>query len=550
MNLKKKLMLQSMIGLVLAIVMIGYIIVKMIEIDRMNTDFVPFLLSVEKLDAEIKITKQSLNNFSFNMTEGNKLEAMNQLQLTEERFSQVEKLSSLNHMNEVIEKAKVKYEQLKSDSEVALEGNNASEVKRQSIRTDGVINDIHLLSLYASTHYDQIQESLKSKIGTVILVAAIGSVILILASILLSYRLTLSITKPLQALTQNARKISDGDLVVETVNYQKNDEIGELNQSFTMMVEQLRGLIGSVDNVSKRVEQFARDIEEENKGLVEISNQVAISTDELSSGSQVISEDLQHSVHLVEKLDQEFEKNLVTSKETAAFGVETVESISSGREAMEEQRKLLVENISSTNKIEKATKEFAGYASKIEEMASSVSSIAGQTNLLALNAAIEAARAGEAGKGFAVVADEVRKLAEESTRATSQIFSMVEHIQTGLSDIILAVNQGVDISNKQEQSMIVTNTAFENIDQKVQGISSHMQGLVDGMTQSKEIGEQVLQSVGNISSVVQQSAAGSEEISASTTEQLHAFGKLATKVTAMNELTNELNEVISKFKLN
>ncbi|WP_420837797.1 methyl-accepting chemotaxis protein [Bacillus mesophilus] len=315
------------------------------------------------------------------------------------------------------------------------------------------------------------------------------------------------------------------------------------------MVDQLRGLIGSVENVSKKVEQFSREIEDENKGLVEISNQVAVSTDELSHGSQAISEDLQNSVHLVEQLDQEFEKNLEASKQTAAFGLETVDSIGSGRKAMEEQRNLLTKNISSTNKIETATKAFAGYASKIEEMATSVSSIAGQTNLLALNAAIEAARAGEAGKGFAVVADEVRKLAEESTKATAEIFSMVEHIQAGLSEIVKSVNQGVDIAQKQEQSMIVTNEAFETIDQKVQNISSHIQGIVDGMSQSKKIGNQVLDSVGNISSVVQQSAAGSEEISASTTEQLQAFGKLAAKVTAMRDLTNELNQMLSQFKL-
>ncbi|WP_246938642.1 methyl-accepting chemotaxis protein [Bacillus pinisoli] len=549
MNLKKKLMLQSMIGLVLAIAMIGYIIVKMIEIEKSNTDFVPFLLAVEELDAEMKITKQSLNNFSFNMTEGNKLEATNQLILTADRFSQVEKVSSIPHMNEVLNKAKVKYEKVQSEAELALENNDASEVKRQSIRTDGVINDLHLLNLYASTYYDELQETLKKKIETVILVALVGSIVLIITSILLSYRLTISITRPLQLLTQNARKIAEGDLVVEEVNYRKNDEIGELNQSFSMMVEQLRGLIGSVEAVSKRVEQFAGEIEDENNVLIEISNQVAISTDELSSGSQAISEDLQQSVQLVEQLDQEFEKNLESSKQTAAYSVETVESIRSGRSAMEEQRLLLSENTNSTNKIEKATKEFAGYASKIEEMATSVSSIAGQTNLLALNAAIEAARAGEAGKGFAVVADEVRKLAEESTRATSEIFSMVDQIQTGLTDIIQAVNQGVDLSQKQEQSMLVTKEAFENIDQKVQGISSHIQGFVEGMMHSKSIGDQVLESVGNISSVVQQSAAGSEEISASTTEQLQAFGKLADKVKAMNELTNELHSVLSQFKL-
>ncbi|MFZ3589191.1 methyl-accepting chemotaxis protein [Bacillus sp. DJP31] len=549
MNLKKKLMLHSMIALTLAIMMIGYIIIKMVEIEKSNTDYVPFLLSVHELNAQMKITKQSLNNYSFNMTEANKLEALEQLILTRENFEKVQKLNSLELTKEVITKSFSKYEVLLFDAQKSLQSLDAAEVKRQSIRTEGIVNDLHLLDLYASTHYDFLQEDLKKKIGMIITIAGLGSVILVVASILFSYRFTLSITKPLQLLTDNARKISSGDLVVEKVNYNKKDEIGELNQSFTQMVEQLRGLIGSVESVSKNVEQYSREIEQENNVLTEISNQVAVSTEELSSGSQVISEDLQNSVHIVEQMGQEFEANLLRSKQTADYSQEAVASITSGREAMEEQRQLLSENISSTKMVEKATKEFTGYASKIEEMATSVSAIAEQTNLLALNAAIEAARAGEAGKGFAVVADEVRKLAEASTRATKQIFEMVDHIKKGLSQVLQSVDLGVKLSEKQEKSMIVTTEAFETIEQKVQGISSDIQGLVEGMSASKLLGEQVLESVENISAVVQQSAAGSEEISASTAEQLNAFEKLASKVTSMRELTDELNSVLSQFKM-
>lgn len=550
MNLKKKLLLHSMVALVLAIVMIGYIVVKMIEIEKSNTDYVPYLLSVHELNSQMKITKQSLNNFAFNMTEANKAEAMEQLVSTRESFERVQNSNTLPQSKKLIAKAFEKYESLLFEAQKSLQASDGSEVKKQSIRTNGILNDLYLLDLYATNHYDYIQDTLKKKIGTTILVALIGSAFLIVSSVLLSYRLTLSITKPLQHLSNNARKIASGDLVVEEVVYNKKDEIGELNQSFTIMVQQLRNLIGSIETVSKNVEQFSREIEEENRGLIEISNQVAVSTDELSSGSQAISEDLQNSVHLVEQMHQEFEQNVSRSMQTADYSREAVVSITSGRQAIEEQKQLLTENITSTKMIEKATKEFSSYASKIEEMATSVSSIADQTNLLALNAAIEAARAGEAGKGFAVVADEVRKLAEQSTRATGQIFEMVDHIQKGLTDVLQSVGNGVEIATKQEKSMVVTTEAFETIGQKVQGITSDIEELVKGITNSKQLGEQVLESVGNISAVVEESAAGSEEISASTTEQLNAFEKLSTKVTAMRKLTDELNDVLSQFKMN
>ncbi|MFD1735276.1 methyl-accepting chemotaxis protein [Bacillus salitolerans] len=315
------------------------------------------------------------------------------------------------------------------------------------------------------------------------------------------------------------------------------------------MVSQLQGLLTSTGSVSKNVEQIAKEIEEENKGLTEISNQVAVSTDELSSGSQVISEDLQKSVTLVEQMDRDFKENLEQSTHTANYSEKAVKSIIEGRKAMDDQKQLLIENITSIKTIEKKAKDFTNYAEKIEEMARTVSTIADQTNLLALNAAIEAARAGEAGKGFAVVADEVRKLAEESTKATKQIFEMVDHIKNGLFNIVASVEEGTDLASKQETSMDMTTNAFSTIEGNVQGISETIKQLVEGLQKSKLRGEQVLEAVENISSVVQQAAAGSEEISASTSEQLSAFEKLQTKVTSMRNLTDELNRVLSNFKL-
>lgn len=117
-------------------------------------------------------------------------------------------------------------------------------------------------------------------------------------------------------------------------------------------------------------------------------------------------------------MDDTFAKTSERTEQTARYSEAAVEAIHNGRRAIEQQLQFIRENADATLSIEQATKEFTGYAAKIENMAKAVSDIAEQTNLLALNAAIEAARAGEAGKGFAVVAEQVRKLAEESAKAT------------------------------------------------------------------------------------------------------------------------------------
>jgi methyl-accepting chemotaxis protein len=417
------------------------------------------------------------------------------------------------------------------------------------MRIEGAINDIYTLQLYTNDYYKELQRDLQEQIRFVIWTAIIGSIALIVMSGAISLRLTRSITNPLKQLAHNAVEIAGGNLLVEHIDYKQNDELGALNVAFHTMVEELKRLLRSVEVVSQQVETFAKEIETENKMLTEINRQVALSTNELSAGAQSISEELQQAVQQIEKMDDTFAKTAERTEQTAHYSETAVEAIQHGQKAMEQQMHFIRESNEATLSIEQATNEFTSYAANIEQMAKVVSDIAEQTNLLALNAAIEAARAGEAGKGFAVVAEEVRKLAEQSAQATKQIFETVSLIKHGVSTVSGAVAQAVKIAKQQSQSIETTTKAFAEIEDKVAGISADIQALVDDVITSKQLEEKVLQNVESISAVVEQSAAGSEEIAASMAEQLTAFEKMVEKVTKLRQLTDELHEVMSKFRM-
>lgn len=550
MTIKKKLLLNLLLAIGLSIVMISFIIYRMLMVQASNQDYVQVLLTVQNLEAETSATKQSLSNFSFSPTEGNRQDALAKMEKTSKIFAQAEGLIQQENSKKVLDKAFEKFNALKSEAEKALDDKISAEVKRQSLRSEGVLNDLYLLNIQVNDYYDYLQEDLKNQIQFIILSAIIGSILLVLVAGGIGIRLTSSITRPLKQIAINAQEIAKGNLMIEKVPYKHKDELGTLNESFDMMASQLTSLLQKVNRTSKEVEEFAAEIEQENVSLTEISNQVAVSTDELSAGAQTVSEDLQQSVELIDDMDKEIMLNLDYSQESSSYSQEAVEAIGEGRKAIEGQKVLITENKASSYSIQTATGKFVGYAAKIEDMAKSVSAIAAQTNLLALNAAIEAARAGEAGKGFAVVASEVRKLAEESNLATTQIFDMVNLLKTGLDEIGEAVNKGGAIADEQMDSMNLTMSAFENIEARVSGISEKITQLVSGMEASKELGAKVLHNVESISAVVEETAAGSEEISASTTEQLSAFGNLSKKVTDLRKLTNELNESVSIFKFN
>lgn len=548
MSIKKKLLLNLLMAIGLSIVMISFIIYRMLNVQASNQDYVKVLLTVQNLQAETAATKQSLSNFSFNPTDGNEQEAIAKMENTEKYFKKANDLISQNESKQVLKKAHDKFTVLQSEAIKALGEKAAPEVKRQSLRSDGVLNDLHLLNILANEHYEFLQNDLKAKIQSIILSAIVGSILLVVIAGGIGLTLTNSITRPLKLIALNAQEIATGNLMIEKVPYQHKDELGALNDSFDQMTAQLTSLLQKVTNTSRNVEGFAAEIERENSSLTEISNQVAVSTDELSAGAQTVSEDLQQSVQLIDDMDQEIMLNLGHSQASSTFSDEAVAAIGAGRKVIEDQKDLIKENKQASQSIQVATDQFVSYAAKIEDMATSVSGIAAQTNLLALNAAIEAARAGEAGKGFAVVAQEVKKLAEESTSATTQIFDMVNLLKNGLGEIADAVQKGGEIADEQLESMEMTMSSFENIEDKVAGISTRIGELVKGMEASKKLGEKVLHNVESISAVVEETAAGSEEISASTTEQLSAFGILSGKVTDLRKLTTELNESVSVFK--
>lgn len=549
MTIKKKILLNSLSVLGLSIVMIAIIIFRMMAIQNTSSDYVDVLLAVHDVNAETKATMNSLNTLAYNMTDSNKENVRNQLDLTTLTFDTAESLVKEQDARDILLKAQEKFVLLKEAALVAVEENNSAEINRQSLRNVGIVNDIYMVDLFTSAHYDYLQELLAKQIKDVITFAVLGTIFVIVGTIVIVLRLANAVTNPLKKLATNAEEIAAGNLVVEAISYDKKDELGQLNHSFTTMTDQLRSLLQSIDAASRNVDNYAKELETENSYLTEASNQVTLSTEELAKGTQSISEDLQNSVELIEQMNHEFGTNVERAKNSAEYAALANQAIIEGRGAIDEQRALIDNNNEASKSIEKATEQFTQYAGSIEDMAKTVSDIAAQTNLLALNAAIEAARAGEAGKGFAVVASEVRKLADDSTAATAQIFDMVNLIKGGLSSIAESVGKGAEIATAQDDNVTRTLDAFTNIEDKMDGITGALGDLVAGVDTSQKFNNTVLENTENISAVVEQTAAGSEEISASAEEQLNSIGKVVDKVTALRELTEDLNTMIARFKL-
>ncbi|GLB61526.1 methyl-accepting chemotaxis protein [Cytobacillus sp. NCCP-133] len=553
MTLRKRLIIVTLIPLVLSVSMIGFIIYQTLNIQSSAENDIELLLQVKDLEQSLVVTSQSLSNFTYNSSDANKNQALTMLANVQENLASLSSIATVSEHKRIIGNMETKYAELSKAATEAFNNGSKAEIKRQSIRISGILNDMHLLKKRTNEWYEGILQETNSKIGFITSSSLIGSGLLIFLSAIFSWIAARKITKPINAIVEKAEKISEGDLTADLsqLSFTENSryEVDKLSEAFSKMVVNLKGTVGSIEEVSQNVKGVAEDVAAYMESLNESSSQVAISTDELARGSQSISEDVQSMAELMSTMGEQFAAVHHSSEQSATKSTHALESVNQGRISLKKQMKLAEEISSSSHHIKSSVSEFAQYAKEIEGAANTVKDIADQTNLLALNAAIEAARAGDAGKGFAVVAEEVRKLADSTSKATDLITSMVSHIHKGISTIYSAAEQGYTLSREQSGAMSETEQTFEAISDHVTGIHGHLVSLVSDMKASSEMSKQVISAVENISAVTEETAAGTEEISASTEEQLSAFEQVMLKVEQLQEMTGVMERELEKFKI-
>ncbi|WP_282354051.1 methyl-accepting chemotaxis protein [Pseudomonas sp. PS01303] len=363
--------------------------------------------------------------------------------------------------------------------------------------------DAKTASSQAGEHYD-------SAITGIIIVAVVAS----LATVLLALLLTRSIVTPLNRAVLAAQTIADGNLS-KTIEVDGNDEPARLLQALASMQTNLR----------KTIEQIAGS-----------ATQLGAAAEELSAVTEEASRGLQQQNNEIEQAATAVNEMTAAVEEVARNAVSTSEASNQSTQAAREGRDQVVKTVDAiqtmTHDVQNTAHMIEGLATQgrdIGKVLDVIRAIAEQTNLLALNAAIEAARAGEAGRGFAVVADEVRALAHRTAQSTQEIEKMVAGIQNGTGEAVSSMQQ----SNQRTQSTLemarAAGVALEQITQSIHQINERNLVIASASEEQAQVSREVDRNLVNIRDLATQSAAGANQTSAAT----HELSRLAVDLNAM-----------------
>lgn len=434
-----------------------------------------------------------------------------------------------------------------------FKGNQAQKLEELLKKSDGMYKDMQetLNALKQLNHDGAVQtddennQVFASSIKIVISFLIVG----LLAGVAIALVVSRSISKPLKTVRQDVEQVADGNLALEDVTVKNRDEIGQLVQAFNKMKNNLREIIQGMSQSSEQLAASSEELSASAEETTAATNQVATSITDVTQtielqgvkteeSAEVIGEIVNGIVQIAENASIVSESTMETMNQ-ANIGSEYIEKVTS------QMNTIYQANIETNNVMQSLERR----SNEIGQIIMLITDIADQTNLLALNAAIEAARAGEQGKGFAVVADEVRKLAEESRKSAGQISEIIMAIQQETVKAAEMMSNGnVEVINGKEL-VGETRKTFLEILKLIENSNAGVQELSAISEEMSASAQQVGVAVEEVEKLAKTTSQSSSEIAAATEEQLATMEQISTSAISLADLAERLREMVTKFNL-
>ena len=389
----------------------------------------------------------------------------------------------------------------------------------------------------------KINQSLTMSILYIAVIILLGTIIMLISA--------RQIASPLIELVKHANILAKYNLQEGIPNKLKNrrDEIGILANALQTIEDSLRQMIQSVDQISNRVTETSKELANNCLEASQVTEEMAKTVQEIAQGATNQADSTTECLQRLEVLGNLVDTNQTQMEALNTSSTKVSELAGVGREVLTNLAHKINTSNSATAEAYDSMQQTNDSAMHISEASSMIASIAAQTNLLALNASIEAARAGEYGKGFTVVAEEIRKLAEQSANSTHIIDEQIKRLQKDASHAVIGIEKVKNMLSEQTEDVQVTESKYLEIAQAIKKTQAAVVELTESGKHIQKEKEEVSSHIESLSAVAEENAAATEQSSACIEEQSASIHEMQQSSTTLATMAATLHEMIKEFKL-
>ncbi|WP_044163017.1 methyl-accepting chemotaxis protein [Virgibacillus sp. MSP4-1] len=556
-SLKSKILFGFSIIMVLVLILSSYNFVAVDnsnqEVKKILNEDLPLLTVSEKMAYNIAERTLSLRSFLLYNDSSSRQDYNELMEINKELEKEMLSLTDSEKAQEFINKKK-EWDQKIADVFTAYDNGNEEEA-------------MHIMNLQVSPRARQImrnfeemganQEAVIEKSGTSVIATGqtvwiaggVMAIVIIIVGIIVALLTSRSISKPITKVMDRMKAIAARDLSHDHLDIQSHDEIGQLVKATNQMNENTRELLQKIHSVTETVSNQSDKLTKSADEVQQGSEQIAATMEEIASSS----ESQANHVQTLSSNATSFTSNV---QEANARGEQMEQTSSYVLQMTEAGTNLMEESIHQMKNVDTIVKssvekvqELDHQSQKITQLVTVIRDIADQTNLLALNAAIEAARAGEHGKGFAVVADEVRKLAEQVANSVTDITEITGTIQSETSGVVNSLESGYSEVEKGTRQIKYTGETFSQINQAMEEMADSIDTVAHHLSNMASTSQQMTSSIEEMATSSEETASDAEEASASAQQTNSSMEEVSSSSDELSKLSDELRSLVERFKL-